>query len=88
MVGIDIGSHDIKAVLLSQQSDGYKLEAYAIEPVPKGAVAERELQDIESLGIVLRKIRKNIPRKVKHAVAAVSGIYGDLQGHLYGCQPV
>ena len=73
MVGVDIGSHSVKAVLISQQGDGYKLEAYAVEPLPKGAVQERELQDIESIGIVLRKVRKKIPKNVKYAVAAVSG---------------
>ena len=29
MVGIDIGSHAVKAVLLSQGHDGYNIEGYA-----------------------------------------------------------
>jgi type IV pilus assembly protein PilM len=73
MLGIDIGSHAIKAVLLSQQSEGYRLDAYAIEPLPKGAVAEREIQDMETVARVISKIRKKIPKSVSHAVAAVSG---------------
>lgn len=73
MVGIDIGSHSVKAVLLSQHDDGYRLEAYAIEPIPRGAVADREVQDIEVVSSVLAKVRKKIPKKVKFAVAAVSG---------------
>jgi type IV pilus assembly protein PilM len=74
MVGIDIGTHAVKAVLLSQDDDeGYRLEAYAIEPLPKGVVAERELQDIDTVATVLAKIRKKIPKSVKNAVAAVSG---------------
>ena len=73
MVGIDIGSHSVKAVLLSQQQDKYQLEAFAIEPMAKGAMSEREIQDIEAVGNVLDKIRKKIPRSVKFAAAAVSG---------------
>lgn len=73
MVGIDIGSHSIKAVLLSQKGDGYCLEAYDIEPIPRGLVADREIQDIEAVSVVLAKIRKKIPKNVKYAVAAVSG---------------
>jgi type IV pilus assembly protein PilM len=73
MVGIDIGSHSIKAVLLSEQSEGYRLEAYAIEPLPRGAVSEREIQDIETVAKVISKIRKKIPKNVQQAVAAVSG---------------
>ena len=73
MVGIDIGSHSVKAVLLSQHSGYYKVEAFAIEPMQKGAMSDREVQDIEAVGNVLAKIRKKIPRSVKLAATAISG---------------
>ena len=73
MVGIDIGSHTVKAVLLSQGSDGYIIEDFAIEPMTRGAVVDREIQDIEAVGHVLAKIRQKISIKAKEAVAAVSG---------------
>lgn len=73
MVGIDIGSHAVKAVLLSQGSEGYIIEDYAIEPMTRGAVVDREIQDIEAVGNVITKIRQNISMKAKEAVAAVSG---------------
>jgi len=73
MVGIDIGSHAVKAVLLSQGSEGYILEDFAIEPMVRGAVTDREIQDIEAVGSVIAKIRKSIPMRAKEAAAAVSG---------------
>ena len=73
MVGIDIGSHAVKAVLLSQGYDGYVLEDFAIEAMPRGAVVDREIQDIEAVGNVIAKVRKNISSSVKFAAAAVSG---------------
>ncbi len=73
MVGIDIGSHSVKAVLLSQGSKGYVLEDFAIEPMSRGAVVDREIQDIEAVGNVIAKIRQSIPMKAKEAAAAVSG---------------
>lgn len=73
MVGIDIGSHAVKAVLLSQGNDGYILEDYAIEPMTRGAVIDREIQDIEAVGNVIAKIRSKISMKAKDAAAAVSG---------------
>ena len=73
MVGIDIGSHSVKAVLLSQSDRGYKLEGMAIEAMPRGAVIDREIQDIEAVGHVISKIRKKFATSVKNAVAAVSG---------------
>lgn len=73
MVGIDIGSHSVKAVLLSLRDNHYKVEAFAVEPMQKGAMSDREIQDIEAVGHVLAKIRKKIPRTVKYAAAAISG---------------
>ncbi|MDX1676240.1 pilus assembly protein PilM [Arsukibacterium sp.] len=73
MVGIDIGAHSVKAMLLSQHGSQYKVEAFAVEPMIKGAMADREIQDIEAVANVIGKIRKKIPKSVKFAATAVSG---------------
>lgn len=73
MVGIDIGSHSIKALLLSKSGDLTKVESFAIESMPKGAIVDREIQDIEAVGKALGKIRKKIISSAKDAAAAVSG---------------
>lgn len=73
MVGIDIGSHAMKVVLLSEQDGKYKLEYAIIEPMPKGMVKDREIQDIEAVAKVVSKVRKQIPKNVKYAAVAISG---------------
>lgn len=73
MVGIDMGSHSVKAVLLNQGNDGYILEAMASEPMPRGAIIDREIQDIEAVGNVVAKLRKKLTSSVNQAAAAVSG---------------
>jgi type IV pilus assembly protein PilM len=74
MVGIDIGSHAVKAVLLNQTSEGkYTLENYIIEPITRGAVLEREIQDIDVVSQAIEKVRKKISNKIQHAATAVSG---------------
>jgi type IV pilus assembly protein PilM len=73
MVGIDIGSHSVKAVLLSEQHGMYRMEAATVEPMPKGMIKDREIQDIEAVAKVISKIRKNIPKSVKYAAVAISG---------------
>lgn len=73
MVGIDIGSHSAKAVLLSQGAEGFVIEDFAIEPMPRGSVVDREIQDIEAVGVVIAKLRKKISMKATEAAAAVSG---------------
>ncbi|MFY8285146.1 pilus assembly protein PilM [Pseudoalteromonas sp. SSMSWG5] len=73
MVGIDIGSHCIKAVLLQETDAGLRLEALAIEPMPKGAMSERSIQDIEAIGNVVAKLKRKLPKTVHSAAVAVSG---------------
>ena len=73
MVGIDIGSHSIKAVLLSEIETGFRLEALAIEPMPKGAMSERSIQDIEAIGNIITKLKRKLPKSLKSAAVAVSG---------------
>ncbi len=73
MVGIDIGSHSVKAVLLSKQDEHYRLEAVATEAMPKGAMVERSIQDIEAIGRVIAKVRRRIPKTAQFAAVAVSG---------------
>jgi len=62
MIGIDIGSHAIKAVLLNETETGYRLEALAIEPMPKGTMSERNIQDIEAIGNIITKLKRKLPK--------------------------
>lgn len=73
MIGIDIGSHSVKAVLLTRSSDGYQVDAYAMLPVPKGTVVDHAIHDIEAVGKVLKNLRKRFDRSIKNAAVAVSG---------------
>lgn len=63
ILGVDIGAHTVKAVLLSQHGVHYKVEAFAIEPMIKGSMNEREIQDIEAVGSVISKIRKRFQKR-------------------------
>lgn len=73
MVGIDIGSHSIKAVLLSETTAGFRLEALAIVPMPKGAMSERTINDIDTIGTLITHLKTNLPKSLKYAALAVSG---------------
>lgn len=73
MIGIDIGSHSAKAVLLNRDNDGYILEAVASVAMPRGAIVDREIQDIEAVGKIIAKLRKLIGSSTAQVAAAVSG---------------
>lgn len=60
-------------MLLQETDAGLRLEALAIEPMPKGAMSERSIQDIEAIGNVIAKLKRKIPKSVQTAAVAVSG---------------
>ncbi|WP_137223539.1 pilus assembly protein PilM [Shewanella sp. MEBiC00475] len=73
MVGIDIGSQEIKAILLSKTADGYKIQNYTAVPVRKGAVVDHDIRDTEAVLESLRLVRRGLPKSLKFAAVAVSG---------------
>ncbi|WP_144211960.1 pilus assembly protein PilM [Shewanella donghaensis] len=73
MVGIDIGSHEIKAILLGKTADGYKIQNYISAPLRKGAVVDHEIRDSEAVNESLRHIKRGLPKSIKSAAVAVSG---------------
>ncbi|MCF1430903.1 MAG: pilus assembly protein PilM [Shewanella sp.] len=73
MVGVDIGSHDVKAIVLGQAADGYRVESFASVPVKKGAVNDHDIRDSGAVVESLRQIARQLPKGIKHAAVAVSG---------------
>jgi type IV pilus assembly protein PilM len=73
MVGIDIGSHEIKAILLSKTADGYKILSHAAIPLKKGAVNDHEIRDREAVIEALKLVKRVLPKTTKFAAVAVSG---------------
>lgn len=73
LIGVDIGSHSVKAVLLTKSNTGYQVEAFAILPITKGAVVDHAINDVEATGAVLKILRKRFPKKFNDAAVAVSG---------------
>jgi len=73
MVGIDIGSHEVKAILLSKVADGYKILGHAAIPLKKGVVNDHDIRDLQAVGQALKKIKSTLPKSTKYAAVAVSG---------------
>ncbi len=73
IVGLDIGTRCIKAVVLEGSEGDYTLTAFACEPIIKDAFKEREITDMEAVSLALRKVRKAMKSKLKPAAIAVAG---------------
>ncbi|HAU28319.1 MAG TPA: pilus assembly protein PilM [Alteromonas australica] len=73
IVGLDIGTRQIKAVWIEQSSNGFVLQGYACESISKTAYSERDIKDYEAISLALKKVRSCLKTKLKHACVAVAG---------------
>lgn len=73
IVGVDISSTSVKLLELSRSGGNFRVESYAVEPLPSDAVAEKAIQDVEAVGETVRKAVKRAGTKAKLASLAVPG---------------
>jgi type IV pilus assembly protein PilM len=77
LLGLDISSTAVKLLELSQQSGRgsvrYRVESYAVEPLPSGAVVEKNIADVDAVGKALKNLIRKAGTRTKHAAVAVSG---------------
>ena len=74
LVGIDISSTAVKLLQLSQLGGGrYRVEHYAVEPLPPNAVVEKNIVEVEAVGEAIRRAVQRSGVKTKFAAAAVAG---------------
>jgi len=77
ILGIDISSTVVKLLELSQHSgrngDKYRVESYAVEPLPSGAVSEKNIADVDAVGLALRQVVKKSKTRNKNVAVAVAG---------------
>ncbi len=73
-MGIDISSSSVKLVELGgSEESGFRLERYAIESLPKGAIADGNIENIEAVAeAVKRAVRKSGTRARNVALALPS----------------
>ena len=73
LLGLDISSSAVKLLELSEQNNRFRVEGYAVEPIPPGSVAENTITDIESVGETIRRALRRSGSKAKFAAVAVAG---------------
>lgn len=74
ILGVDISSTTVKVIELSRQGSGrYRVEAYAVEPLPPNAVVEKNINDAEAVGEVIKRVVAKSRTGCKHAAVAVAG---------------
>jgi type IV pilus assembly protein PilM len=73
LLGIDISSTSVKLLELSRQGERYRVEAYAVEPLPVGAVVEKNIAELEGVGLALSRALARARTGLKNVAVAVAG---------------
>lgn len=73
LLGLDISSTAVKLLQLSRSGNRYRVEHYAVEPLPANAVVEKNIAEVEEVGDAIRRAVKGSGTKAKHAAVAVAG---------------
>ena len=73
LIGIDISSTSVKLIELSRAGKTFKVETYAVEPLPANSVVDKRIEDIEAVGQCLERAYKKSGSKLKTASVAVAG---------------
>ncbi|MDH4611934.1 pilus assembly protein PilM [Pseudomonas sp. BN102] len=73
LLGIDISSTSVKLLELSRSGSRFKVESYAVEPLPPNAVVEKNIAELEGVGQALSRVVTKARTGVKVAAVAVAG---------------
>ena len=73
VVGVDISATAIKLLELSKSGGSYRVESYAVEPVPANSVVDKNITDMDAVGEAIGRAVKKSGTKLKSAAAAVAG---------------
>lgn len=71
MFGMDISSTSVKLLELSQSGDSFRVESYAVAPLPPGVVVEKAIKDPDVLAETISKAVKQSKTSNKTAAIAV-----------------
>ncbi|MFP7722267.1 pilus assembly protein PilM [Lysobacter sp. A3-1-A15] len=73
LVGVDISSTAVKILQLSRAGNRYRVEHYAVEPLPPNAVVEKNIVEPEAVGEAIKRAVSRSGTRARHAAAAVAG---------------
>jgi type IV pilus assembly protein PilM len=73
VVGLDIGSSAVKAVELKQVGKGWKVAAFAIQPVPPDSIVDGAIIDGAAVADAIRRVFEDKRFKTKEVAASLSG---------------
>ena len=71
LIGIDISSSAVKVLELSRSGESFRVERYAVEPLPQNAVVEHKIAEVEAVSEAIERAIKRSGTRHKHVAVAV-----------------
>jgi type IV pilus assembly protein PilM len=75
LLGIDISASSVKVLELSKTGEHYRVERYAVEPLPQNAVVEHAITEVDQVAEAIQRAIKRSGSKTRHAAVAVAGAH-------------
>jgi len=73
IIGLDIGASSIRLLQLSSHGSSYRIDHFAIEPLPQGLIVEKSVQDVEAISVAIKSAIRKSGSNSKYCAVAVSG---------------
>ncbi|QSA96201.1 pilus assembly protein PilM [Methylococcus sp. EFPC2] len=72
LLGIDISTAAVKLLELGKAGPRYRVESYAVIPLPQDAVVDKTIAKVEVIGNAVKSVVAQSGTKLKHAAVAVA----------------
>ena len=73
LLGLDISSTSVKFLELLKTNNRFRVESYAVEPLPPNAVVEKNISDVEGVGEAIKRVISRSKSSARQAAVAVAG---------------
>ncbi len=71
LLGIDISSSAVKLVEMTRKGRDYRIESYAVAPLPEGVSNEKDIVEPEPVGEAIRRALRDSRTKIKNCALAI-----------------
>ncbi len=71
LLGLDISSSAVKLVEMSRKGREYRIESYAVAPLPEGVSNEKDILEPEPVGEAIRKAQRDSRSRLKRCALAI-----------------
>lgn len=73
LFGLDLSTTSVKAVDLERRGRSYRVQGYAVEPLPPEAINDHAVVDTETVAAAIGRARKGAKTRRKYVAASVAG---------------